>query len=131
MIRRESSDSDPGTITVDGKKMFEEQHMSQLITTNVVSSFGEHNLHKQENPIVPSLMLNSHWVAVSLYDCINNYLIVSERIDLYDEEWVLKDSVLLFIWLFINHRYVVIHRFNSYPFGAQVIEVEVRIEIVM
>ena len=78
VIRRESSDSDPGTITVDGKKMFEEQHMSQLITTNVVSSFVEHNLHKQENPIVPSLMLNSHWVAVSLYDCINDYLIVSE-----------------------------------------------------
>ena len=61
------------------------------MSQNVVSSFVEHNLHKQENPIVPSLMLNSHWVAVSLYDCINDYLIVSKRIDLYDEEWVLKN----------------------------------------
>lgn len=122
MLGIESSDdgiqSDGGTLTIDGKAVFEEQYMSQLIATNVVSSFVEKNLHDC-NPLVPSVMMNGEWVAISLYDCVQDHLILTKRISLYDDNWAPKDSVLLLLWLFINHRYVLIHRYNRYPFGAR------------
>lgn len=104
----DDENSDGGTLTIDGKRCFSAkgmpQFMSQLIATNVVSSFVEKNLHKDLNSMVPSLMMNGSWVVICLYDCVRDYLLLSRRIDLYEETGHLSRSTLLFIWLFINHR---------------------------
>jgi hypothetical protein len=81
--------------------------MSQIIGTAVVASFTEHKLHPQHNSLVPTLVINCTCVKVVLYDCNHDILAISSKIDLFDEynaANTVKQSTLLLIWLFINHR---------------------------
>ena len=106
----DSEDSNGETIIVEAKKKIKNINMSQLISMSVVSSFVEHNLHNELNPLVPSLMIDNEWIVLCLYDCVQDYLIISEKISLYDVTDVtdvtdvISKSTLLLIWIFINHR---------------------------
>lgn len=83
--------------------------LSQMVGIAVVGAFTEHNLHPQQNPLIPTLVINSSTVMIVLYDCKNDILLISEKVDLFSDDGPhnkVKKSVLLFIWLFINHRSV-------------------------
>lgn len=83
--------------------------MSQIVATAVVAAFTEHNLHSQHNPMIPTIVINCSTVMIVLYDCNEDILFISEKVDLFDEYGPsnkVKRSTLLFIWLFINHRSV-------------------------
>ena len=83
----------------------ESRSQSQAIGTVVLSSFTEHKLHPSRNSLVPSILINCYTVQVFLYDCEADVLLITEKVDLRDDKRV-KKSGLLFLWLFINHRYV-------------------------
>ena len=59
---------------------------NQLIATNIVASFTENGLNPVLNPLVPSIMMSAHRVLVSLYDCVNDVLLLSPAIDLLQSE---------------------------------------------
>ena len=82
------------------------KHASQAIGTAVTSSFVENNLHRKLNPLVPCLLLNCYTVQVYMYDCVNDVLIISDKITFRQDDDTIQKSALLFIWVFINHRYV-------------------------
>lgn len=93
--------------------------LSQVVGTCVVSSFTEHQLHKTDNPLMPTLLINSNYARVILYDCVTDVLLISNKINLFncDGKTVAK-SAILFLWIFINHRYchvmmyIVLHYYN-------------------
>ena len=77
---------------------------SQAIGTVVLSSFIEHKLHPSQNSIVPCLLMNSSTVRVLLFDCVEDILLISDKVSFVTGSYV-EPSTLLFLWLFLNHRY--------------------------
>jgi hypothetical protein len=107
------SESDGGTIAVDSKKQLTYRstgtihpgHLSQLVATNITASFTEHNLHPDLNSLIPTMMINTETVIVSLYDSVKDIWMISDPILLHDkQQHVFTKSTILFIWLFVNHR---------------------------
>ena len=100
-----SGSSSSGTSsTFEIKKKYKQG--SQAIGTAVISSFVENNLHRKLNPLVPCLLLNCYTVQVYMYDCVNDALFISDTITFRQDDDTIQKSALLFIWLFIKHRYV-------------------------
>ena len=103
----DGSGTEGDSMVVEAKKDIKRCNMPQLISLTVISSFVENNLHGDLNPLVPSLMINSSLIVVCLYDCVNDYLLLSDDISLYDmeeESQIISKSTLLLIWILINHR---------------------------
>lgn len=97
--------SDGTTTSIDGKRALGVEHVSQLVATNVISSFVENNNHPTLNPLIPSIMVGCNSFEVSLYDCKRDILLISNWINmLCDSNDGVKRSALLLIWIFINHR---------------------------
>ncbi len=80
-------------------------HQSQAIGTVVLSSFIEHNLHKDLNPLVACLLINRYSLQILMYDCKSDILLMSEDFIFRNGDDIKKESILL--WLIFNHRYVV------------------------
>lgn len=108
-------ESDGRTVTVDGKRSLvyrstgsvHPNHLSQLFATNIVAAFTERNLHPEVNYLIPSMMINTETVLVSLYDSEKDIWMISEPVWLReDEQDLATKSSILYIWLFINHRFV-------------------------
>ena len=98
------SDSSGSPLTFEVKR--KSKHASQTIGTAVISSFVENNLHPELNPLLPCLLLNCYTVQVYMYDCVKDALLISDKITFRQDDDTIQKSALLFIWLFINHRYV-------------------------
>lgn len=62
----------------------------------VTNAFVEKKLHDY-NPLVPSLMMNGNWVVISLYDCVQDYLLITTKIDLYEETGHLCSTIYMVI----------------------------------
>lgn len=75
-----------GTSTIDGKRSFESKHISQLIATNITCSFTEKKLHPTLHNLIPSIMLNTSFVRVSLYDCTSDLLFLSDPVKILVED---------------------------------------------
>lgn len=100
--------SDGATSTFDAKRNINSKETSKLIATNVISSFIEQNNNPHMNGLIPSLMMNCETIQISLYDSVKDLLFTTGKIEflLEETEFTFKPSILLLIWLFINHRYV-------------------------
>ncbi len=109
LIAREDANEDE--VESNGASMVMEikpevKHRSQAIGSVVLSSFVEHNLHKDLNPLVPALLINCHTIQIHMYDCESDILLMSNEFTFRSvDDKVNKESILL-LWLFINHRYV-------------------------
>lgn len=103
-IEEPSSDTDGGSSIIEFKLKM--KALSQMIGMVVVSSFTEHNLHRRENPMVPTLIINCSTFKVILYDCEKDILLISDPVDIFNESERIKKSTILLMWLFINHRSV-------------------------
>ncbi len=96
--------SDGASVVVEVKTNV--THSSQAIGSVVLSSFIEHNLHKDLNSLIPCILINCYTLQIFLYDCEADILLISEKIIFRQDKEVNKESILL-LWLFINHRLVV------------------------
>ena len=47
---------------------------------SVISSFTEHNLHQNLNPMVPSVLINSSMIQICIYDCVDDILLITSEI---------------------------------------------------
>ena len=91
--------SDGEISAIDGKRSFESKHIFQL------------HLHPTLHSLIPSIMLNTSFVRVSLYDCTSDLLLLSGPVKILVEDndsqnYYFASPAALFIWLFINHRYI-------------------------
>ena len=81
----------------------------QLISTTVVSSFIERNLHPDANPMVPVILITIPTTQICLYDSTIDLLLISDVLEWINVEKNTFNVVNLFlIWVFIHHRYVAI-----------------------
>lgn len=80
--------------------------LSQTIGTVVLASFTEWHLHQEQqlNPLVPCILMNCADVKAVMYDCVNDVLLITDRVDLRDHHDCVSAEAILFLWLFINHR---------------------------
>ncbi len=99
-----SDESDGASVVVEVKR--NATHSSQAIGSVVLSSFIEHNLHKDLNSLIPCILINCYTLQIFLYDCEADILLISEKFIFREDKEVNKQSILL-LWLFINHRLVV------------------------
>ncbi len=102
--KEEDEYSDGASVVVEVKR--NATHSSQAIGSVVVSSFIEHNLHKDLNSLIPCILINCYTLQIFLYDCEADILLISEKFIFREDKEVNKQSILL-LWLFINHRLVV------------------------
>lgn len=66
------------------------------MSQSIVSSFIERNHHPDLNSLIPSILLNTSFFKVVLYDCNLDVLLLSS-----DE---IKEEGVLMLWMVINHR---------------------------
>lgn len=100
----DAEESDAATSQLEMKKKIKK--MSQTIGTAVLASFTEHNLHSDENPLVPCILMDCCHVQVVMYDCLNDVLLMTDKVVMRDDQGKAYKYAVLFLWLFINHRYV-------------------------
>lgn len=89
---------------IEGKQDVGEKFMPQLISTAVISSFTEHNLHKSLNPLLPVVMLNCSKLRICMYDCIYDILLLSDYIEIRRDSHNISKFGLVLLWLLLNHR---------------------------
>ena len=86
----DGEETDGGMMTVEAKRRLgstvQIPHASQLIATNITASFVEHSLHPDMNTLIPSLLLNSRTAVISLYDCQQDILMISDTLALCHED---------------------------------------------
>ena len=85
----------------------------QLVSTNIVASFVEHNLHKTLNSAVPTILINSHCFYISIYDCCRDLLLISNKIVFKNEDELVTSGILM-LYLTITGK--VLHLFLFFPF---------------
>ena len=91
--------------------------MPQLISTCVISSFIENNLHRKYLSTVPAILTDLNKFVVCLYDCINDVLLISQSVDLNSKNrGQLSRSAVLFLWLVINHSNHIVIDFLMFMF---------------
>lgn len=90
----------------DGKRL--KKNIKQLVSTCVVSSFTEHNLHPTKNSLIPTILIDSKSFRVCLYDSVHDILLISEEKVLLKKNkfgtTILSRTALLFLWIILNHR---------------------------
>lgn len=86
------------------------ENISQVVSTCVVASFTEHNLHPRENPLIPTILFDLEKFIVCLYDCEQDILLISDVMEIKKtRKDALSRSAVLFLWMVINHRYAQVH----------------------
>ena len=70
--------TDGATSSVEAKLRFTDQNFSQLVATSVVSSFTESRLHPDQQPLVPTILVDLTQIRVCFYDCKLDVLLISE-----------------------------------------------------
>ena len=63
---------------LEEKQVLQKPDLHHLIAMAVVSSFVQNNNYPGENPLVPSLLISQKGFQICLYDCVNDFLLVSE-----------------------------------------------------
>ncbi len=115
-VVRDEVESDGSSMVFEIKR--KSRHLSQAIGSVVLSSFVEHNLHKDLNSLVPLFLLNCQSLQILMYDCKTDVLLISDKFFFRENVEVNKGFILL-LFIFINHRYVVkcklaVYRLNMF-----------------
>lgn len=80
-------------------------HISQLVTTCVTTSFTEHNINSNLNPAVPTILFNKNSFRICIYDCKEDVLLISEpRLLTGSKYFRLSKSACLILWIVVHHR---------------------------
>ncbi len=70
----------------------------------ITHSFTEHSNHGALNPMTPMILLDDNHMVIVLYDCVQDVLLISEKIEYFDEDHALIKVGVVIAWLVINHR---------------------------
>ena len=97
------NESQGDTVCVEAKLHCSPQNFTKLVSTNIVSSFIEHSLHKELNSAVPTLLINNQWFYVSIYDSHTDLLLLSNKIPFKSEGELVPEGIFM-LWLTISHR---------------------------
>ncbi len=113
---RDEVESDGSSMVFEIKR--KSRHLSRAIGSVVLSSFVEHNLHKDLNSLVPLFLLNSQSLQILMYDCKADVLLISDKF-FFRENYEVNKGFILLLFIFINHRYVVkcklaVYRLNMF-----------------
>ena len=102
-VTEKSSGSDAMTSLIEGKVSFNDFHLRQAVAINVVSSFTEKSCHPDKPASVPTILIDQNGFRVSLYDCEQDILFISNTVSL--STWGhLSQNGLVFLWAVLNHR---------------------------
>ena len=105
-----------GSLSPGNSVLFEAKvekiNVAQLIGICIISSFTEHNLHPNLNPLKPTIMW---WDpnAICMYDCQQDILLLTNSLGQDDCDSQDSSSLsfnytnLMIIWLILNHRFVI------------------------
>ena len=74
----DTCETDGATSSVEAKLRFTDRNFSQLVATSVVSSFTESRLHLDQQPLVPTILVDLTQIRVCFYDCKLDVLLISE-----------------------------------------------------
>ena len=99
----ESVTSDGMTTTIEGKIVYSDANLPQLVSTNVISSFTEKSLHPKKPALVPTILIDGKLFRVSLYDSEKDVLLISEK-KLLTTKGGLSQSAMALLWVVLNHR---------------------------
>ena len=91
------------TSLIEGKVSFNDFHLQQAVAINVVSSFTEKSCHPDKPTSVPTILIDQNGFRVSLYDCEQDILFISNTVSL-STRGHLSQSGLVFLWAVLNHR---------------------------
>ncbi len=91
----------------------EPKDIHKLVATTVTSAFVLNNISVEKkfdlNSLAPTLLMDHNQFCVCLYDCVQDVLILSEPIQLFqmiERRKLLARSALLILWIIVNHRYM-------------------------
>ena len=84
----------------------------QLVTTTVVASFVEKNLHRDLMDVIPTLMIGPTSAIICIYDVTQDYLLISEKFEWLetgedgddDDKYVFNKPGFVLLWMALNHR---------------------------
>ena len=93
------NESQGDSACIEAKLHCSPQNFPQLVSTNIVASFIEHTLHAQLNSAVPTLLINTNYFYVSIYDCQSDLLLISNKISFKDKDLELISSGIFMIRL--------------------------------
>ena len=75
----DGSETDGATTVLELKR--KSRGLSQAIGAAILASFTERKLHPQLDPLYPCILLNCTAVKFIFYDCKNDYLVITDRIN--------------------------------------------------
>ena len=85
------------TSLIEGKVSFNDFHLRQAVAVNVVSSFTEKSCHPDKPASVPTILIDQNGFRVSLYDCEQDILFISNTVSL-STRGHLSQNGLVFLW---------------------------------
>ena len=97
------NESQGDTACVKAKIHCSLRNFTQLVATNIVSSFIENSLHKELNSAVPTLLINNQYFYMSIYDSRTDLLLISNKVPFKGEGKLILEEILM-LWLTIKHR---------------------------
>ncbi len=110
-IRANDSDvliewEDESSVLVEAKLKVQKQknHIGQAVAAAITHSFTEHSNHEALNSMTPMILLDGNHMVIILYDCVRDVLLVSAKIEYFDEDNALMKVGVVIAWLVINHR---------------------------
>ena len=90
---------------IEGKKRIKNNHVSQLISTTIVTSFTEYNRHPNLNSAILCILINATTAYVAIYDYHLDILLLSTAIEFQLPDGTIDTNMAFILWLAINHRY--------------------------
>lgn len=97
--------SEFSSVSGERKKVIGTRNLDQLVATGITASFVVNNLQPGQNPMVPSLLINSSGFIICLYDCVEDILLISEAILLFDRYELVRLLSIEVLWAVVHHRY--------------------------
>ncbi len=80
------------------------KQIGQVVAAAITHSFTEHYNHEALNSMTPMILLDDNHMVIVLYDCVQDVLIISNKIEYFDENNALMNVGVVVAWLVINHR---------------------------
>ena len=98
----DGSETDGGTTILELKR--KSKGLSQAIGSAILASFIERKRHPTLQPLYPCIFMNCSTVTFLFYDCENDFLVITDPINLYYHHRRIARSSILVLWLVLNHR---------------------------
>ena len=97
-------ESDGDLCVVEAKSRYSSGNLPQIVSQSIVSSLVERNHHPDLNSLIPSILLNTSFFKVVVYNCNLDVLLLSSDIEYREQCDEIKEEGVLMLWMVINHR---------------------------